>query len=74
MDAKPAIAQLAEHLTVESCSNQMVPGSIPGGRIYGANARPVAASSLQRVGETFRHRDSNPGRSGEGRVSQPARL
>ena len=30
---KPAIAQLAEHLTVECCSNQMVPGSIPGGRI-----------------------------------------
>jgi hypothetical protein len=34
MDAKPAIAQLVEHLTVESCSNQMVPGSIPGGRIF----------------------------------------
>ena len=31
---KPAIAQLVEHLTVECCSNQMVPGSIPGGRIY----------------------------------------
>ena len=30
---KPAIAQLLEHLTVECCSNQMVPGSIPGGRI-----------------------------------------
>ena len=30
--SKPAIAQLAEHLTVDSCSNQMVPGSIPGGR------------------------------------------
>ena len=30
---KPAIAQLVEHLTVETCSNQMVPGSIPGGRI-----------------------------------------
>ena len=29
----PAIAQLVEHLTVECCSNQMVPGSIPGGRI-----------------------------------------
>ena len=29
---KPAIAQLVEHLTVETCSNQMVPGSIPGGR------------------------------------------
>ena len=25
-----AIAQLAEHLTVDICSNQMVPGSIPG--------------------------------------------
>ena len=32
--AQPAIAQLAEHLTVECCSNQMVPGSIPGGRIF----------------------------------------
>ena len=29
---KPAIAQLAEHLTVDICSHQMVPGSIPGGR------------------------------------------
>ena len=29
----PAIAQLVEHLTVDLCSNQMVPGSIPGGRI-----------------------------------------
>jgi hypothetical protein len=28
----PAIAQLAEHLTVEISSDQMVPGSIPGGR------------------------------------------
>ena len=31
---RPAIAQLVEHLTVECCSNQMVPGSIPGGRIF----------------------------------------
>ena len=30
----PAIAQLAEHLTVDCCSNQMVPGSIPGGRSF----------------------------------------
>ena len=30
----PAIAQLVEHLTVDCCSNQMVPGSIPGGRIF----------------------------------------
>ena len=32
-NVKPAIAQLVEHLTVECCSNQMVPGSIPGGRM-----------------------------------------
>ena len=30
----PAIAQLAEHLTVDICSYQMVPGSIPGGRTF----------------------------------------
>ena len=30
---KPAIAQLVEHLTVDrACRDQMVPGSIPGGR------------------------------------------
>ena len=29
---KPAIAQLVEHLTVDLCSDQMVPDSIPGGR------------------------------------------
>ena len=31
---KPAIAQLVEHLTVDSRSNQMVPGSILGGWIF----------------------------------------
>ena len=31
----PAIAQLLEHLTVDQCSDQMVPGSIPGGRTLG---------------------------------------
>ena len=30
----PAIAQLVEHLTVDHCSNQMVPGWIPGGRTF----------------------------------------
>jgi hypothetical protein len=34
LGSKPAIAQLVEHLTVECCSNQMVPGSIPGGRTH----------------------------------------
>ncbi len=39
---KPAIAQLVEHLTVERCSYQMVPGSIPGGRILiGCGAAPL---------------------------------
>jgi hypothetical protein len=37
LPVKPAIAQLVEHLTVECCSNQMVPGSIPGGRIFCPN-------------------------------------
>ena len=32
----PAIAQLVEHLTVDFSRNQMVPGSIPGGRIFGS--------------------------------------
>ena len=36
--ATPAIAQLVEHLTVDHCGNQMVPGSIPGGRTF-AQAR-----------------------------------
>ena len=31
---RPAIAQLVEHLTVVCSSNQMVPGSIPGGRSF----------------------------------------
>jgi hypothetical protein len=33
LQTRPAIAQLAEHLTVDICRYQMVPGSIPGGRI-----------------------------------------
>ena len=37
----PAIAQLVEHLTVECCSNQMVPGSIPGGRIFVSKRAPL---------------------------------
>ena len=39
MQNKPAIAQLVEHLTVECCFNQMVPGSIPGGRILSMHVR-----------------------------------
>ena len=40
--SKPAIAQLVEHLTVDCCSNQMVPGSIPGRRMHlrRTSARP----------------------------------
>ena len=37
--ASPAIAQLVEHLTVDACSNRMVPGSIPGGRMRVARGR-----------------------------------
>ena len=41
----PAIAQLIEHLTVDLCSNQMVPGSIPGGRIFGTLSGIVLQSA-----------------------------
>ena len=33
LETRPAIAQLAERLTVDICRYQMGPGSIPGGRI-----------------------------------------
>ena len=41
----PAIAQLVEHLTVDCCSNQMVPGSIPGGRIFSKAACDITSST-----------------------------
>ena len=53
----PAIAQLVEHLTVDACSNQMVPGSIPGGRIFGTQDR-IANTNLQR---NRAHPDLNQG-------------
>ena len=46
--SKPAIAQLVEHLTVEFCSNQMVPGSIPGGRIH-CGVRVISLSRVARL-------------------------
>ena len=57
---KPAIAQLVEHLTVETCSNQMVPGSIPGGRTSSFSflprmdlSREVGAGTFCGVGRGF---------------------
>ena len=48
----PVIAQLVEHLTVESRSNQMVPGSIPGDRIFAETDVSVAGAelSMERAG------------------------
>ena len=40
-----AIAQLKEHLAVETCSNQMVPGSIPGGRTFSKPESPRGRGS-----------------------------
>ena len=45
IDAKPAQVKLAEHLPVECCSNQMVPGSIPGGRTF-LKGTPVATVGI----------------------------
>ena len=42
----PAIAQLAEHLTVDQCSDQMVPGSIPGGQTAAAMGTCFRAAVL----------------------------
>ena len=42
----PVIAQLVEHLTVESCSDQMVPGSIPGDRISACTTVAMVANAL----------------------------
>ena len=74
----PAIAQLAEHLIVDACSNQIVPGSIPGGRSFAiarwrprvcvrSSVRACALSEAHAAPNKLRYRDSNPGRSGEGR-------
>ena len=61
--ATPAIAQLAEHLTVDACSNQLVPGSIPGGRrlrlvglhIYLLRAAGLVGSGARKVGHRVPH-------------------
>ena len=45
----PDIAQLAEHLTVDIRSHQMVPGSIPGVRIFVRRVRIDAFSSFVQV-------------------------
>ena len=42
----PGIAELVEHLTVDLCSNQMVPGSIPEGRIFGMRASNDLARAI----------------------------
>ena len=48
----PAIAHLAKHVIVDACTNRMVPGSIPGGRIRAGHNWKIL----------FRQRrDSNPG-------------
>ena len=46
---KPSIAQWVEHLTVEICSNQMVPGSIPGRRIYVKHRLPWQSFSFRKA-------------------------
>ena len=63
--ARPAIAQVVKHLTVDHCSNQMVPGSIPGGRTFAQDQEEenemevlfVHAKSTKRCA----CRESNPG-------------
>ena len=63
MLSKAAIAQLGERQT----EDLKVPGSIPGLGMFAG--RCVLRPRFRTSRKTFRHRDSNPGRSGEGRVS-----
>ena len=67
LDLIPAIAQLAEHLTVDSGSDQMVPGSIPGGRTFLALRLYAARGSLPELwlGQTGGVRESEHFHSGE---------
>ena len=53
--SEPAIAQLVEHLTVDICSDQMVPGSIPGGRI--ALLRREEAHQARLLWPSFAHKE-----------------
>ena len=67
----PAIAQLAEHLTVDSGSDQMVPGSIPGGRtflalrLYAARGASLSCGWVRLGGGRERERESKHCHSGE---------
>ena len=64
----PAIAQLVEHLTVDRCSNQMVPGSIPGGR----NCQHQCAMMLDRqpAGKRSKRKRGWLGRTDGGRGNE----
>ena len=63
--AQPAIAQLVGHLTVECCSNQMAPGSNPGGRIFSIN-------ELYRIDSKMELMDRAWGRGPQPQASAPA--
>ena len=69
---QPAIAQLAEHLTVELCSYQMVPGSIPGGRISSPLTHPTHTHTMQ--GGLMPWRVSSCGSSSRIAAPEPADL
>ena len=69
---QPAIAQLAEHLTVELCSYQLVPDSIPGGRISSPLTHPTHTHTMQ--GGLMPWRVSSCGSSSRIAAPEPADL
>ena len=61
--ATPAIAQLVEHLTVDACSDQMVPGSIPGGRMSTRHSCRQRSNSARFAGRLCRNARARQSRS-----------
>jgi hypothetical protein len=47
--ATPAMAQLVEHMVVDRCSNQMVPGSVPGGWISALGVSEGAKAANHKI-------------------------
>ena len=59
IEVKPAIAQLVEHLTVDVCRKQVVPGLIPGGRACKCAQQTRKAKAMSIAGaQSLRHRSA----------------
>ena len=59
VECKPAKAQLVEHMTADVCSNQMAPGSRPGGRTRPCSQQKREAKAMSIAeAQILRHRSA----------------